>query len=734
MSAPSDIEDHSTQKDVLNSIHNRIAELQRWKIRSGTTGPDEQVCRLCIDSVTFVNRLARLYALLIGVDKYASESIRDLVGAVADAEKVQAFLRAQTPPISGERLELLTNEQATASKIIHRIRRLRTNESIRRGDPILIYYAGHGSMIPKPDGWPSAESHMQCLSPHDARVSGRTVEGVVLDVTFGALLQALAKEKGNNITVILDCCHSGSGTREDDRVPRGLEFKTEDGETDLTVDVSYQKDIWDSDDAARGLFLLPQFANSGLQSHIVLSACGPTQSAFENSRTHEGHFTSAFLRTIEESGMGTTMTYSELMDRLETKPLPWQTPQCEGRDKDTRLLFDKGVVQRNRPCYSIFRDGLTYTLDAGEVHGVSKDASFAVYANRHAFTSGGPSFGELVVDKAHPVTSSLLPVEGLVWSLPEDVSDAVAVMTRAGSRSAFRVHIDTGKYPKLHVAVEALAKEVCEPTNRDYSWISLAITSKEEAQVSLELTADDTDVVFEILDEQIRALGLQRLNGTVPCDESSLRSALRSAAHFFYHLRSSPQEVNLGLAVSARVRVLRKSVELQSGIPMPVYLPVGDSTCVQNDKVFYPEMPRHRRGRGMHRTLYAVDVFNKSPKGGYSLFAWMFYFDCSTLEISSYYEPPTGDVKPPLPAAMEHAIPLNFGDAGARPLTFSLPAGQSIDVGFIRIFVSTHNSDLSGIAQKSVIEQCRAAVTENPSDWTYQPEMWGAVTIPVVQR
>ena len=118
-------------------------------------------------------------------------------------------------------------------------------------------------------------------------------------------------------TVILDSCHAGSASRNDtlQSIPRGMEFKV--GDTEYTISSTYLKSIWDS--SARGLVVEPKFANSGLQSHVVLAACSPEESAYEDRATREGRFTSALLRLLTKSGTD-TMTYSDLIRRLDILP------------------------------------------------------------------------------------------------------------------------------------------------------------------------------------------------------------------------------------------------------------------------------------------------------------------------------------------------------------------------------------------------------------------------------
>ncbi|KAI0030607.1 peptidase C14, caspase domain-containing protein, partial [Vararia minispora EC-137] len=158
-------------------------------------------------------------ALLIGIDNYASADLNSLPGVVNDVNDMKSFLTGAFDSVDGFALDIkvIRNQEATAEKIRSAVESLRTNDVIKRGDPILIYYAGHGSTLPPPEGWPGHDVEIQCLVGYDAFCSERDgkylVEGVVPDRTLAALLHRLADAKGNNITVILDCCHSGSGTR-----------------------------------------------------------------------------------------------------------------------------------------------------------------------------------------------------------------------------------------------------------------------------------------------------------------------------------------------------------------------------------------------------------------------------------------------------------------------------------------------------------------------------------------
>ncbi|KAJ7859867.1 hypothetical protein B0H13DRAFT_1639830, partial [Mycena leptocephala] len=155
-----------------------------------------------------------LFALLIGINEYADPSVNDLNRCVTDVKEMQAFLE-NTVCVPHKRIQVLLNQDATREKIIQHIRHLAFNPDldIQTGNPILIFYAGHGS---EAQFACNVHEKIQMLLPHNfvyQTSDDKNAQGI-LDVELGALLSDICAAKGDNITVILDACHSGSGTRD----------------------------------------------------------------------------------------------------------------------------------------------------------------------------------------------------------------------------------------------------------------------------------------------------------------------------------------------------------------------------------------------------------------------------------------------------------------------------------------------------------------------------------------
>lgn len=147
-------------------------------------------------------------ALLIGVNDYLH--IGDLRGCVNDVTNVRHLLMRYYG-LSPERISLLVDHSATKDRIKKRYDWL--IDGARAGDHLLFHFSGHGSYVRDFDGDEKRRAlrdetdELACL--YD--MNWRDPNTYVIDDEFGAMFKCLPKEV--QLTVILDCCHSGTGTR-----------------------------------------------------------------------------------------------------------------------------------------------------------------------------------------------------------------------------------------------------------------------------------------------------------------------------------------------------------------------------------------------------------------------------------------------------------------------------------------------------------------------------------------
>ena len=111
---------------------------------------------------------------------------------------------------------MLKGDQATRESIWKAFRE--TAKRVRSGDYLVFYFAGHGTQVPDRRPFDELDGLDEALCPYDADDRG---EGLVLDDDLGLWLDDV---EAGQVTVILDCCHSGTGTKapDDDLMPRFL--------------------------------------------------------------------------------------------------------------------------------------------------------------------------------------------------------------------------------------------------------------------------------------------------------------------------------------------------------------------------------------------------------------------------------------------------------------------------------------------------------------------------------
>ncbi|KAJ2921621.1 hypothetical protein H1R20_g15474, partial [Candolleomyces eurysporus] len=262
----------------------------------------------------------RLFALIIGIDGYTQETGFDrLKGAVRDADRIRSWLTddLNVPP---SQIRDLRDKAATRNAIIKALEDLPTDSRIQRDDPILIYYAGHGTEAPAPKKWRWDSPQIQMLVPWDFkhREGLSCITHGIPDRTLGVLLTKLAAEKGNNITVILDSCHSGSGTRS------GSDIRVRGGPCEGDIPEDLDDHLVKKESSHRGARVPDKFRHHGLRSHVLLAACAPHERAHEVKTS--GAFTDALLGALKGANTA-ELTYEGLIERMET--LTSQTPQCE---------------------------------------------------------------------------------------------------------------------------------------------------------------------------------------------------------------------------------------------------------------------------------------------------------------------------------------------------------------------------------------------------------------------
>ncbi|KAH7921880.1 hypothetical protein BV22DRAFT_1049294 [Leucogyrophana mollusca] len=645
-----------------------------------------------------IRQITRLFALIIGINEYKKPGV-NLLGAVPDANVVKDYLEKDLR-VPSSQIRNLRNSEATRARIIEEISAFtddkdkNEDQHIQNGDSIFIFYAGHGAESPSPPGWQARGPNVQHVAPYDYgcedESAGGTVPGIP-DRTLGALLTRLAGAKGDNITVIFDCCHSGSGTRTGHEAPTRL---VRDIRIKETPPDDLDQDIWEAVEL-----------NEAKNGRAMPRAAGFAQSGLREE-SGRGVFTTALIDTLK-FGVN-QVTYAELLQRLP--PLPVQNPQCEGVNQN-RILFNAKVAGQRAVLYKIRKVGDHYEMDAGEAHGISVSAHFALYKDRDSFLNDSPSLGTVVARKLAPFSTTLdaFPTESIL----ELEGEGVAVQTKAGDEEDLRVHVAM-KVDNV-IVFEALSKEMqrTDPARREIRLV-------EYGAADLDIANESGRIVFNVSHLETRALGLTRLWKSVEPTVRAVTPVISAAAHYFWHLRRTSVNKSVKECVGVRFSELAMSnVDGNGSISGGFLRPNGDNLITDNviDLTFKAD------------AKYGMELTNSSNK---ALYVSIFYFDSSTLEITPWYQPPTakGVVDPSILG--KGKLPIGYGDSGTPPqeLRFRDP-GQTFDLGFLKIYISTVAVNLSHIPQETPFGINRRRFKSSPIG---VPPIWHTILIPVRLR
>ena len=227
------------------------------------------------------------------------------------------------------------------------------------GDVVVVHYSGHGHRIgndnPEEDDEP--DGFDEVLVPYAA--PDESYEGYDGSLHFrdDELGEVIAEIRGRagprgNVTVFLDACYSGTGTRGEDDLPsRGSEEPL--GPAVFAGGAAPATRGGSADTQGTGIDMGRPTRTRGdepaLAPFAVFSAASPRQMAKEtfdvDGRTRVGSLSYAIARALPEAGPGTTnrALFAAITRSLSGK-VSSQTPQMEG-DAD-RQLFSNRLTQQ----------------------------------------------------------------------------------------------------------------------------------------------------------------------------------------------------------------------------------------------------------------------------------------------------------------------------------------------------------------------------------------------------
>jgi hypothetical protein len=349
-----------------------------------------------------------LYALLIGIDKYDPRSrVRSLRGCVNDANAIEQLLRNKFG-VPAANIRKLTNNQATHAAIKAAFREhlignaQQWQQARQQGEKpaFLFHFSGHGSQArdetgTEPDGFD------ETLVAYDSRTPGVYD---IKDWELGELIDQL-NAVSDNVTVILDCCHSGSGTRDLSETVAQTRRCPPDLRPQPTQRPAALRQAGTRSVSGAG------WEVSG--KHVLLAGCRDLEESNEYSVKDQGplHWRGAMsfflVQALMQMPVDRRLTYRELHERVRSQVNTLyknQMPQCEG-DLD-RELFGGLRPQRDLFFTVVEQSEGFHWIDGGVAHGLTEGSQLKLY----------PPTTRTLADAGAPIATLEVVEEGAIRS------------------------------------------------------------------------------------------------------------------------------------------------------------------------------------------------------------------------------------------------------------------------------------------------------------------------------
>jgi len=157
----------------------------------------------------------RKFALLVGINNYPGDNKLD--GCLTDVRSMQILLEHRYG-FAPQDIKVLTDAQATRQGILSAFETHLIAQA-KPGDVVVFHFSGHGHMVLDPDPNPGFTYNNKGVNgtfiPYDVDKGESNNIRSIMGHTLFLLMSALKTE---NVTVILDSCHSGGGLRGNTKI------------------------------------------------------------------------------------------------------------------------------------------------------------------------------------------------------------------------------------------------------------------------------------------------------------------------------------------------------------------------------------------------------------------------------------------------------------------------------------------------------------------------------------
>ena len=345
---------------------------------------------LCLlNSVKSQGQKATKKALLIGIGKYPEQGGWATINSSNDLGLLRESLQAQG--FNKENILELSEDQATKANILKMIKVDFTGK-LSKGDIAYFHFSGHGQQMQDKNG-DEVDGLDECIVPFDS--PKKYVEGqyegerLISDDELNGALTDVRKKLGPNghLIVLLDACHSGTGTRGS-ALARGT--------TEVMASKNYTENL-NKKSLTKEFKQTEQASTTGLAPFVAFFGAAQNQLNYEmtdDKKVSYGSLSYAFSKNLMQIGQETS--YRGLFDKIRNEMAsiaPLQNPQAEG-DLDMEVLNGKALA--NAEYYKVLSVIGTdqVLINAGQLHNLFENSKVGFYP-----------IDTRDIEKAHPLVT-----------------------------------------------------------------------------------------------------------------------------------------------------------------------------------------------------------------------------------------------------------------------------------------------------------------------------------------
>jgi hypothetical protein len=249
------------------------------------------------------------------------------MGCVNDAKDWRDLL-VESFDFPATNVTVITDAEATREAMVDGLKRLIDGSS--EGDVLVFTNSSHGSYIADESG--DEETYDEVLCPYDTNVE------VLTDDDLRGILDQLPQ--GVSMTMILDSCHSGSGTRAPINSLLPSRYRIDDDPRARFLHPQHLQNVERSGRIlADPVPVTPRtrvaFPESSM-NHILLSGCRDEEVSWDVRIEGDYHGAMSYHATKAIRDAGAGISYAELAERLQPMLDEGgydQHPQLEGQDE-----------------------------------------------------------------------------------------------------------------------------------------------------------------------------------------------------------------------------------------------------------------------------------------------------------------------------------------------------------------------------------------------------------------